>query len=476
MRPFLDEDFLLESDVAVDLYHRFAEGLPIIDFHCHLSPQQMASNHRFRSITEIWLEGDHYKWRAMRTNGVSERFCTGDASDWEKFEAWARTVPDTLRSPLYHWVHMELRRPFGIDVLLSPATARAVYDRCNERLREDAFTTLGLLRGFKVAVVCTTDDPTDSLEPHRQLAARHDPDTRVYPTWRPDRALAVEDPQAFNAWVDRLEQVSGIAIGGRFTSFLDALKARHDVFHDMGCRASDHGLETIAAEPWSRRGGRRRRSTGCARGETLDAASALQLKSALLHRLALLDHARGWVQQYHLGALRNNNTRLRRTLGPDTGFDSIGDFEIARPLVAVPGPAGRVEPAREDHPLQPEPARQRPAGDHDRQLPGRQRARQDAVRVGLVVPRSARRDAGADGHALEHGAAGAFRRHGDRLAQLPVVLAARVLPAPAVQPDRRGRAAGAAAGRPRGAGTAGGNVSFYNARDYFGFTLGRAAR
>ncbi|MBE3133775.1 MAG: glucuronate isomerase [Acidobacteria bacterium] len=331
MRLFLDEDFLLESDVAVDLYHRFAADLPIIDYHCHLSPQQMAADHRFRSITEIWLEGDHYKWRAMRTNGVPERFCTGDASDWEKFEAWARTVPDTLRSPLYHWVHMELRRPFGIDVLLSPATARAVYDRCNERLREDAFTALGLLRDFRVAVVCTTDDPTDSLEPHRQLAARPDPETRVYPTWRPDRAFAVEDPPAFNAWVEKLEHASGRAIGGRLTSFLDALAARHEAFHEMGCRASDHGLETIPAEPWSdtevEASFDRLRA-----GRTLDTVTALALKSALVHRLALLDHARGWVQQFHLGALRNNNTRLRRTLGPDTGFDSIGDFEIARPL------------------------------------------------------------------------------------------------------------------------------------------------
>lgn len=331
MPTFLHENFLLESDVAVDLYHRFAEHLPIIDFHCHLSPQQMASNHRFRSMTEIWLEGDHYKWRAMRTNGVPERFCTGDASDWEKFEAWARTVPDTLRSPLYHWVHMELRRPFGIDALLSPETARTVYDRCNERLREEGFTTLGLLRGFKVAVVCTTDDPTDSLEPHRQLAARPDPETRVYPAWRPDRALAVEDPLAFGAWVDRLEAASGITIGGRFSACLDALKARHDVFHELGCRASDHGLETMVAEPWTDEAV----ETAFDRlraGRTIDTASALQVKSALLYHLALFDHARGWVQQFHLGALRNNNTRMRRALGPDTGFDSIGDFEIARPL------------------------------------------------------------------------------------------------------------------------------------------------
>jgi len=331
MRPFLHADFLLQNDVAADLYHRVAEKLPIIDFHCHLSPQQMATDHRFRSITEIWLEGDHYKWRAMRANGVPERFCTGDASDWEKFEAWARTVPDTLRNPLYHWTHMELARPFGIDQPLSPATARKAFDRCNERLREDGFTTLGLLKRFSVAVVCTTDDPTDSLEWHRILAARTDPETRVYPTWRPDRVFAVEDPQAFNAWVARLEEASGVAIGGSLSSLLEALEIRHGVFHDMGCRGSDHGLETIPAEPWDDREVEASFDR-LRQGHSLDAGQALRLKSALVHALALFDHARGWVQQFHLGALRNNNSRLRRALGPDTGFDSIGDFEIARPL------------------------------------------------------------------------------------------------------------------------------------------------
>jgi glucuronate isomerase len=331
MRPFLHADFLLQNDVAVDLYHRVAERLPIIDFHCHLSPQQMATDHRFRSITEIWLEGDHYKWRAMRASGVPERFCTGDGSDWEKFEAWARTVPDTLRSPLYHWTHMELARPFGIDQPLIPATARRVFDRCNERLREDGFSALGLLRRFAVAVVCTTDDPTDSLEWHRVLATRTDPETRVYPTWRPDRVFAVEDPQAFNAWVGCLEEVSGVAIGGSLSSLLEALEVRHGAFHDMGCRASDHGLESIPAEPWDD-SEVNASFDQLRKGRSLDAGQALRLKSALVHALALFDHARGWVQQFHLGALRNNNSRMRRALGPDTGFDSIGDFEIARPL------------------------------------------------------------------------------------------------------------------------------------------------
>jgi glucuronate isomerase len=331
MRPFLDDDFLLETDVASDLYHRFAERMPIIDYHCHLSPSLMASDHRFRSITEIWLDHDHYKWRAMRSNGVPERLCAGDASDWEKFEAWARTVPSTVRNPVYHWTHMELRRPFGVEGLLSPATARQIYDRCNARLQEEGFTALGLLCGFRVAVVCTTDDPIDRLDAHERLAARVHPDTCVYPTWRPDRALEVEDPATFNAWVTSLEQAAGMAVGGRLSAFLDALEARHTRFHELGCRTSDHGLETVWAEPW-RDADITASFDRLRTGRRLEAGEACRLRSALLHRLALLDHGRGWVQQFHLGALRDTNTRRRRALGPDTGFDSIGDFEVARPL------------------------------------------------------------------------------------------------------------------------------------------------
>ncbi len=334
MKKFLDDSFLLESDIAEDLYFRFADGLPIIDFHCHLSPDVIARDHRFRSITEIWLDGDHYKWRAMRSNGVPERYCTGDASDREKFDAWARTVPDTIRNPLYHWTHMELRRPFGVTALLSPATAREVFDRCNDRLNEEGFSALGLLRTFGVAVVCTTDDPVDSLEPHRQLAARPEPDTRVFPTWRPDKVFSVDDPAAFNGWVAALEKASGLDVGGRVSSLVDALKRRHDAFHEMGCRASDHGLDTMFAAEWTDadvdRDFDRLRT-----GHPLGADQALRLKSALLYKLAILDHARGWVQQFHLGAQRNNNTRLRRALGPDTGFDSIGDLDLARPLARV---------------------------------------------------------------------------------------------------------------------------------------------
>ena len=330
MSPFVHDDFLLETEAARDLYHRVARDLPIIDYHCHLSPEALATDHRFRSIAEVWLDRDHYKWRAMRANGVPERFCSGDASDWEKFEAWARTVPETLGNPLFHWTAMELRRPFGIDDLLSPATARSIFDRCNERLGEPDFTALGLLRQFRVAVVCTTDDPTDSLEAHTTLAARENPETRVYPTWRPDRALAVDDVVSWNAWAEELERASLVPVGS-WETFLQALEARHTTFHELGCRASDHGLEALPAGGVSDAEARsifdRLRT-----GRILEPAQAATFRATLLHRLALLDHARGWAQQFHLGAMRNSCTRMHRQLGPDTGYDSIGDFPQGRPL------------------------------------------------------------------------------------------------------------------------------------------------
>lgn len=328
--PFPSEDFLLETQVARHLYHDVAAKLPIIDYHCHLSPELIASNHRFRSITEIWLEGDHYKWRAMRANGVNERFCTGDATDWEKFEAWARTVPETLCNPLFHWTAMELKRPFGVTKLLSPSTAKEIFDECNRQLQDGDLTTQAILRKFRVAVVCSTDDPADTLDAHRQLAARKDPDTRVYPTWRPDKALAVADVPAWNAWIDKLEKTAKSSISS-WSGLLSALESRHTAFHELGCRASDHGLDRMDAEPFTD-------AEAAAifdklrAGKAVDANEAALFRSALLYRMAILDHARGWAQQFHLGALRNTNARMRRLLGPDTGFDSIGDFDQARPL------------------------------------------------------------------------------------------------------------------------------------------------
>ena len=305
--------------------------MPILDYHCHLSPRLLMADHRFRSLTEIWLSGDHYKWRAMRANGVSERFITGeDSSDWEKFEAWAATVPQTLGNPLYHWTHLELQRAFGIDLLLSPQTAREVYERAGEKLKGDGFTTLGLLEKFKVAVVCTTDDPADSLEAHALLANRKDPATRIYPTWRPDKALAVEDPKAWKAWVSKLEKASGVPVRS-WTTFLSALESRHSFFHRMGCRVSDNGLERAYGEEVTDKEAAAL-FTRLKAGKKLDEEKAGRFKSAVLHRLCLLNHERGWAQQFHLGALRNNNTRLGAKIGSDVGADSIGDFEQAGPL------------------------------------------------------------------------------------------------------------------------------------------------
>jgi glucuronate isomerase len=332
MKQFLDDDFLLDTQTAVDLYQEFAKQQPIVDYHCHLSPEQIANNHRFTTITEAWLSGDHYKWRAMRANGIPERKITGDASDWEKFEAWSRTVPSTLRNPLYHWTHLELRFPFEIrDKLLGPDTAREIYDRCNCLLAEDDFTTQGLLRKYRVLVVCSTDDPVDSLEPHRRHAKAEGAFTRLIPTWRPDNALAVDDLATWNHWVDRLAAVADVSIG-TFGAFLDALKKRHEFFHASGCRSSDHGLERLCVSDCAPRDidgiFAKARSGKPLREEEIE-----KFRSALLYDFALMDHARGWVQQFHLGALRNNNTRALRSLGPNTGYDCIGDFPQGAALV-----------------------------------------------------------------------------------------------------------------------------------------------
>jgi glucuronate isomerase len=330
MKRFLDQDFLLHTDAAQRLYHEFAAPMPIIDYHNHLSPQQIAEDQRFDNLTQVWLYGDHYKWRAMRTQGIDEAYCTGAASDWEKFEKWAATVPYTLRNPLYHWTHLELQRYFGITELLSPRTARAIYDEASALLRRPDFSVRQLLRRMNVRVLCTTDDPTDDLRWHARLAA--DPTTgfQVLPAYRPDKAMAIEDPAAFNAWTERLAATSGVAIAG-YDDFLEALKNRHDFFAAHGCRVSDHGLERMYAEDYT--AGEIARIFGKVRdGQQPDASETLKFKSALLVEFAVWDWEKGWVQQFHLGALRNNNTRALHRLGPDTGWDSIGDFDQARPL------------------------------------------------------------------------------------------------------------------------------------------------
>jgi glucuronate isomerase len=327
---FIHEDFLLETETAKRLYHEHAAKCPIYDYHCHLPVQQVAADVRFENITQIWLSGDHYKWRAMRTNGVEERFCTGNATDWEKFQAWAQTVPHCLRNPLYHWTHMELKKPFGITKLLSNETAREIYEKCSELLKSPKFSTRGIMRQMNVALVCTTDDPIDNLIHHRKIATDGF-DVKVYPAWRPDKGMAVENLKAMNEWIDKLAEAANVDIKN-FDSYIAALRKRHDFFHENNCRLSDHGLETAYAEDYTD-SDIKKIFENIRHNKKLDKKEILKFKSAMLYEFAIMDAEKGWVQQFHFGALRNNNTRLFNALGPDTGFDSIGDFEIGRPLV-----------------------------------------------------------------------------------------------------------------------------------------------
>jgi len=326
----MSEDFLLQNKTARILYHEHAKKMPIYDYHCHLSADKIAADHRFDNLTQIWLYGDHYKWRAMRANGIDERYCTGDASDYEKFEKWAQTVPCCPRNPLYHWSHLELKNPFGIkDKLLNPSTAKEIYETCSEMLRTPGFSVRNILRKMNVKLICTTEEPLDSLEHHKKIRADGF-EIKVHTAWRPDRAMVVEDLPALNAWIDKLESVCDTDITD-FTSYIAAIRKRHDYFHKNGCRLSDHGIETAYAEDYTERE-IENIFTKIRTGKELEVFERLKFKSAMMIELALMDAEQGWVQQFHLGALRNNNTRMLNTLGPDTGFDSIGDFEIARPL------------------------------------------------------------------------------------------------------------------------------------------------
>ncbi|MBP8304637.1 MAG: glucuronate isomerase [Phycisphaerae bacterium] len=327
---FLDEDFLLQTDTARRLYHDHAASMPIYDYHCHLPVKEIAEDRRFENLTQVWLAGDHYKWRAMRTNGVDEELCTGGASDAEKFKAWARTVPYCLRNPLYHWTHLELKRYFGVSgIVLNEQTAERIYKAANKKLAGPECSVRGLLRQMNVKLVCTTDDPLDSLEHHRAIRESGFEIT-VHPAWRPDKAMATEDIPALNRWIDRLQDLSGMEIKD-FVYYLEAIQKRHDFFHAQGCRLSDHGLERVYAEEYTPEE-IDRIFTQIRKGKALKPSQAFQFKSALLYELAVMDADKGWVQQFHLGAMRNNNTRMFKRLGPDTGFDSIGDWEVARDL------------------------------------------------------------------------------------------------------------------------------------------------
>ncbi|MDR2058365.1 MAG: glucuronate isomerase [Dysgonamonadaceae bacterium] len=330
MDTFINENFILQTDIASRLYHGHAKNQPIIDYHCHLDPRQIYENRRFDNLGQLWLEGDHYKWRAMRANGIDEKFITGkNSSDWEKFEKWAKTVPYTMRNPLYHWTHLELKTCFGINKLLKPETAREIYDECSAKLQQTGYSARELMKKYNVVAVCTTDDPVDTLEYHIALK-REKFSIKVLPTWRPDRAMAVENAAAFRTYVEKLSDISGVSISA-YADLLQALKVRHDFFEAAGCKLSDHGLEEFYAEDY----------TGLEienifkkvfGGAALATDEIRKFKSAMLVEGAKMDWEKGWTQQFHYGALRNNNTRFFNAIGADTGFDSIGDWNTARHL------------------------------------------------------------------------------------------------------------------------------------------------
>jgi len=329
IKQFLDENFLLTTKTSAKLYHEYAAIMPIIDYHCHLSPNAIAENTQFENITQVWLYGDHYKWRAMRANGIDESYITGNQSDREKFRKWAETVPYTMRNPLYHWTHLELRRYFGIEELLNSKTADRIYDECTEKLKSQDFRVRSLLEKMNVKVICTTDDPIDSLLNHQKLK-NENYQIPVYPAFRADRALELSDLGKFNNYIGKLEESSNIAITD-YNDFLNVLENRHDFFSKFGCSVSDHGLEEIYCEDF----------TDHEINQIFEKARMLKpltmmeirkFKSAVLLRLAQWDAQKGWVQQFHLGALRNTNTKMLKKLGPDTGWDSIGDFSQGKAL------------------------------------------------------------------------------------------------------------------------------------------------
>ncbi len=328
IKSFLDENFLLENPVAERLYHDFAKSMPIIDYHCHLPPKEIAQDHNCQNLTKIWLDGDHYKWRAMRTFGVHEDYITGKKDDREKFKQWARTVPFTIRNPLYHWTHLELKNYFGITELLKESTADAIYDQCTVLLKTPEYSTQNILKKMNVEVVCTTDDPVDNLEWHKNLSQQNN-GVKVLPAFRPDKAIFIETDN----WMEYIKQLEAAASTSikSFEDLLEALESRIDFFHENGCRLSDHGLEQVSAVDFSLTNVNKILQKRL-EGKSVNFAETAEFHSAMLFHLGVMYAQKGWVMQLHLGALRNNSRRMMRTLGPDTGFDSIGDFSQAKAL------------------------------------------------------------------------------------------------------------------------------------------------
>lgn len=322
MTDFMNDNFLLKNKKAIELFHNYAQKMPIFDYHCHLSPKEIAENKKFNNLTELWLSGDHYKWRAMRAHGIEERLITGDAPDAEKFAAWAETVPYTIGNALYHWTHLELKRYFGVDELLSEQNWESIYDHCNALLLQDDFSVQGLIKRSNVKVICTTDDPTDELFYHDQIKTQPDFDVKVLPTFRPDKGLEI-NKDTFAMFVEKLGDVTGQSII-TFTDFLNGLEKRIDFFHDKGCRLSDHGLAEIPFE----RSNEAELNTifqdgRC--GSTVNKLQEDQFKTAVLLFLGACYKKRGWAMQIHFGAIRNTNEKLFKQIGPDAGFDSISD-------------------------------------------------------------------------------------------------------------------------------------------------------
>jgi len=332
MKPFMDDDFLLQTETARVLYHSHAAKMPIYDYHCHLSPREVAEDRQFDNLGEIWLEGDHYKWRAMRSNGISETFITGHAAWRDKFLKWAETLPQTLRNPLYHWTHLELQRFFGIDTLLNPATADAIYEECTAKLRLPEYSARNLMRKMNVRLVCTTDDPADSLDYHRQIEADGF-EIKVLPTFRPDKAAHLSDSAAYRKYIGSLEQAANMEIRD-FESLVDAVNNRHAYFHARGCRLSDHGVNYVPDAAASS-AGLNATFSKVMTGTIVSCDEADAFLAAFLYEMGKMNHARGWVQQFHVGVFRNNCSRMFRKVGPDIGFDSIGDFRQGPGLIRL---------------------------------------------------------------------------------------------------------------------------------------------
>ena len=328
---FIHDDFMLATDFARELFHSYSKEQPIIDYHCHLIPAEIAEDKRWENITQIWLYGDHYKWRQMRTAGIGEEYCTGDKSDYDKFMKYAELMPQALRNPLYHWTHLELKKYFGITDLLSPDTADMIWHKTKEIINSPEFSARSLIEKSNVELICTTDDPVDSLDHHTKIAANKEFKTKVLPAWRPDKVLAVDDKEIFTPWLKQLEKASGIEVKN-LDDLMNALLNRHDFFHAAGCRLSDRGITKIIADDFTETEVKAIFDKVMADQE-ITACELRKYVSFMLHELAVMDAEKGWTMQIHYGVLRNNNTKMYNALGPDTGFDSVGDFSVAEDMV-----------------------------------------------------------------------------------------------------------------------------------------------